>query len=46
MAFQYLCQGRSNNLLLESAEISSKDDLKSLLLVDAAIKLECRGQQV
>jgi anthranilate synthase component 1 len=46
MAFQYLCQGRSNNLLLESAEIDSKDDLKSLLLVDAAIKLECRGQQV
>jgi anthranilate synthase component 1 len=46
MAFQYLCQGRSNNLLLESAEINSKDDLKSLLLVDAAIKLECRGQQV
>ena len=46
LAFQYLCQGRSNNLLLESAEIDSKDDLKSLLLVDAAIKLECRGQQV
>ena len=46
MAFQYLCQGRSNNLLLESAEIDSKDNLKSLLLVDAAIKLECRGQQV
>ena len=46
LAFQYLCQGRSNNLLLESAEIDSKDDLKSLLLVDAAIKLECHGQHV
>ena len=46
LAFQYLCQGRSNNLLLESAEINSKDNLKSLLLVDAAIKLECHGQQV
>jgi anthranilate synthase component 1 len=46
LAFQYLCQGRSNNLLLESAEINSKDNLKSLLLVDAAIKLECQGQQV
>jgi anthranilate synthase component I len=45
-AYQYLCQGRSNNLLLESAEIDSKDNLKSLLLVDAAIKLECHGQQV
>jgi anthranilate synthase component 1 len=45
-AYQYLCQGRSNNLLLESAEIDSKDNLKSLLLVDAAIKLECHGQLV
>jgi anthranilate synthase component 1 len=45
-AYQYLCQGRSNNLLLESAEIDSKDNLKSLLLVDAAIKLECFGQLV
>ena len=45
-AYQYLCQGRSNNLLLESAEIDSKDNLQSLLLVDAAIKLECHGQRV
>jgi anthranilate synthase component 1 len=45
-AYQYLCQGRSNNLLLESAEIDSKDNLKSLLLVDAAIKLECHGLTV
>jgi anthranilate synthase component 1 len=45
-AYQYLCQGRSNNLLLESAEIDSKDNLKSLLLVDAAIKLECHGLRV
>jgi anthranilate synthase component 1 len=46
LAYQYLCQGRNNNLLLESAEIDSKDNLKSLLLVDAAIKLECHGQLV
>lgn len=45
-AYQYLCQGRSNNLLLESAEINSKDNLKSLLLVDAAVKLECNGSIV
>lgn len=45
-AYQYLCQDRSNNLLLESAEIDSKDNLKSLLLVDAALKLECHGHQV
>ncbi|WP_158970648.1 anthranilate synthase component 1 [Paraglaciecola sp. L3A3] len=45
-AYQYLCQQSSNNLLLESAEIESKDNLKSLLLVDAAVKLECIGHQV
>ncbi|MGS2720834.1 anthranilate synthase component 1 [Paraglaciecola aestuariivivens] len=45
-AYQYLCHGKANNLLLESAEIDSKDNLKSLLLVDAAIKLECHGQTV
>ncbi|MCF2949952.1 anthranilate synthase component 1 [Paraglaciecola aquimarina] len=45
-AYQYLCQQSTNNLLLESAEIDSKDNLKSLLLVDAAVKLECHGHQV
>jgi anthranilate synthase component 1 len=45
-AYQYLCQGKANNLLLESAEIDSKDNLKSLLLVDAAIKLVCEGHKV
>ena len=45
-AYQYLCQGKANNLLLESAEIDSKDNLKSLLLIDAAVKLVCEGEQV
>jgi anthranilate synthase component 1 len=45
-AYQYLCNNKSHNLLLESAEIDSKDDLKSLLLVDAALKLECHQQVV
>jgi anthranilate synthase component 1 len=44
--YQYLCHGKSHNLLLESAEIDSKDNLKSLLLVDAALKLVCHGQLV
>lgn len=35
-----------NSLLLESAEISSKENLKSLLLIDAAVRIECRGHQV
>lgn len=34
------------SLLLESAEIDSKDNLKSLLLVDAALRIECNAQQV
>ena len=35
-----------NSLLLESAEITSKENLKSLLLIDAAVRIECRGHQV
>ncbi|MBN7828158.1 anthranilate synthase component I, partial [Bowmanella dokdonensis] len=44
--YQRLCHNKANSLLLESAEIDSKDDLKSLLLVDAALKLTCHGQTV
>ena len=46
LAFQHLCADSPHSLLLESAEIDSKDNLKSLLLVDAAVKLECMGQEV
>ena len=45
-AFAHLCAGKSNALLLESAEIDSKDDLQSLLMVDAAMRLVCKGNQV
>ncbi|HAT41135.1 MAG TPA: anthranilate synthase component I [Rheinheimera sp.] len=34
------------SLLLESAEIDSKDNLKTLLLIDAALRIECLGQRV
>jgi anthranilate synthase component 1 len=44
--YQRLCTDKANTLLLESAEIDSKDDLKSLILIDAAIKLVCNGHQV
>ncbi|AWL11722.1 Anthranilate synthase [Saliniradius amylolyticus] len=44
--YQHLCRERGNTLLLESAEIDSKDNLKSLILTDAAVRLECRGHQV
>ena len=46
IAFQQLCSQSKNAMLLESAEIESKDNLKSLILVDATLRLECTGQQV
>lgn len=45
-AYQQLCADSRYSLLLESAEIDSKDELKSLLLVDAAVRLECQGAEV
>lgn len=45
-AFAHLCGKKNNALLLESAEIDSKDDLQSLLMVDAALRMECRGNRV
>jgi anthranilate synthase component 1 len=44
--YQLLCHNQENNLLLESAEIDQKHLLKSLLLVDAALKIVCNGNTV
>ncbi|TDQ59080.1 anthranilate synthase component I [Mesocricetibacter intestinalis] len=44
--FATLCQNQPNTLLLESAEISSKNSLKSLLLINSAMKIHCRGDLV
>ncbi|MCY7295160.1 anthranilate synthase component 1 [Alteromonas sp. a30] len=46
LAFQTLCHQRKNALLLESAEIESKDSINSMILVDAAVKVVCNGHQV
>ena len=46
VAFQHLCADSAHSMLLESAEIESKDNLKSLVLVDAALRIECNGQTV
>ena len=35
-----------NSILLESAEIESKDSLQSLILLDAALRIECNDKQV
>jgi len=44
--YQLLCHDKENNLLLESAEIDKKHLLKSILLVDAALKIVCNGNTV
>ncbi|MDW6092783.1 anthranilate synthase component 1 [Vibrio rhizosphaerae] len=44
--FHTLCGDKSDCLLLESAEIDSKADLKSLLLIDAAVRVICFGHEV
>lgn len=44
--FHALCEGKTDCLLLESAEIDSKQNLKSLLLIDAAVRITCLGHKV
>ena len=44
--FHQLCEDRPATLLLESADIDSKDDLKSLLLVDSALRITALGDTV
>mgnify|MGYP000336109324 CR=1 FL=1 len=41
-----LAKDHTNSLLLESAEIDSKDNLKSILLLDACLRVECNGLTV
>lgn len=41
-----LQSAEGEHMLLESAEVDSKANLKSLLMVDAALRLTCHGQQV
>lgn len=44
--FHKLCNVRPATLLLESADIDSKDDVKSLLLVDSALRITALGNRV
>ncbi|HKM95701.1 MAG TPA: anthranilate synthase component 1 [Buttiauxella sp.] len=44
--FHQLCGARPATLLLESADIDSKNDLKSLLLVDSALRITALGDTV
>ena len=44
--FYTICHEKTDSLLLESAEVDSKEDLQSLLLVDSAVRIVCREEQV
>ncbi len=42
----YHALATKHSILLESAEINSKDNLKSIIVIDAALRIECSGQSV
>lgn len=44
--FATLCRNKTNTLLLESAEIQSKNSLTSLLFINSALKITCLGKNV
>lgn len=44
--FSQLCHNRPATLLLESAEVDSKQNLKSLLVIDSALRISAEGRQV
>lgn len=44
--YSTLCADGAMSLLLESAEVDSKEDLKSLMLIDAAVRIHCFGKDV
>lgn len=46
LIFQAVCTDKPAALLLDSAEIDSKENLKSLLLIDAALRIVCHGHHV
>ncbi len=43
LVYQNLCKGKAHNLLLESSDIKSKDQLRSMVMLEAAVKFECSG---
>ncbi len=44
--FHSLCENQPYSLMLESAEIASKNSVQSLLLVNGSVKISCLGQTV
>lgn len=46
LLFNTLCEHRHHTLLLESAQIDTKANLKSLLIVDSALRISANKNQV
>ncbi|PQJ88907.1 anthranilate synthase component 1 [Aliivibrio sifiae] len=44
--YSTLCAHQAMSLLLESAEVDSKQNLKSLMLIDAAVRIHCLDKEV
>ena len=44
--FSTLCNEKQLSLLLESATVDTKKDLKSLMLIDTAVRVVCHGPKV
>ena len=44
--FTNICFDKKNTILLESAEIDTKDKLKSIFVVNSAIRISCIGNKV
>ncbi|WP_083190270.1 MULTISPECIES: anthranilate synthase component 1 [unclassified Aliivibrio] len=44
--YSTLCANQAMSLLLESAEVDSKQNLKSLMLIDAAVRIHCFNKEV
>lgn len=45
-AFQKLCHDKKNTILLESAEVNTKDKLKSILVTNSAVRISCFDNEV
>lgn len=44
--FNYLCGSKPETLLLETAEVTKKDDLESIMIVDSAVRICAKNNSV
>lgn len=44
--FHHYCENKPNTLLLESADVNSKENLKSLLVIESAVKITANNRLV